>query len=110
MIDNLADVYGIELGYWSRLQLFKSTLVNMAAAGASELAIDASMDLMSMDLAGKLSARAGQGIGVGILTARLGLKQCLCCVQCLACRACGEIVGNSQANCVKSSRADSKIT
>ncbi|WP_114767080.1 YcjF family protein [Vibrio rhodolitus] len=74
MIDNLADVYGIELGYWSRLQLFKSTLVNMAAAGASELAIDAGMDLMSMDLAGKLSARAGQGIGVGILTARLGLK------------------------------------
>lgn len=74
MIDSLADVYGIELGYWSRLQLFKSTLVNMAAAGASELAIDASMDLLSMDLAGKLSARAGQGLGVGILTARLGIK------------------------------------
>ena len=74
MIDSLADVYGIELGYWSRLQLFKCTLVNMAAAGASELAIDAGMDLLSMDLAGKLSARAGQGIGVGILTARLGVK------------------------------------
>ncbi|WP_194435517.1 YcjF family protein [Vibrio fluminensis] len=74
MINNLADVYGIELGYWSRLQLFKSTLINMAAAGASELAVDASMDLMSMDLAGKVSARAGQGIGVGILTARLGIK------------------------------------
>ncbi|MGF1909870.1 YcjF family protein [Vibrio kasasachensis] len=74
MVDNLAQVYGIELGYWSRLKLFKCTLVNMAAAGASELAIDAGMDLMSMDLAGKLSARAGQGIGVGILTARLGIK------------------------------------
>lgn len=74
MIDQLATVYGVELGYWSRLQLFKSTLVNMAAAGASELAIDASMDLMSMDLASKVSARAGQGIGVGVLTARLGLK------------------------------------
>lgn len=74
MVDNLAEIYGVELGYWSRLQLFKSTLVNMAAAGASELAIDASIDLMSMDLAGKVSARAGQGLGVGILTARLGLK------------------------------------
>lgn len=74
MIDSLAEVYGIELGYWSRLQLFKCTLVNMAAAGASEVAIDASMDLLSMDLAGKLSARAGQGLGVGILTARLGIK------------------------------------
>lgn len=74
MIDKLADVYGVELGYWSRLKLFKLVLVNMAAAGASELAIDASMDLVSMDLAGKVSARAGQGLGVGILTARLGLK------------------------------------
>ncbi|ADT86949.1 TIGR01620 family protein [Vibrio sp. Vb2880] len=74
MIDQLADLYGVELGYWSRLKLFKAVLVNMAAAGASELAIDASMDLLSMDLAGKISARAGQGLGVGILTARLGLK------------------------------------
>ncbi|MBD0785532.1 TIGR01620 family protein [Vibrio sp. Y2-5] len=74
MIDQLAQLYGVELGYWSRLKLFKSVLVNMAAAGASELVIDASMDLLSMDLAGKVSARAGQGIGVGILTARLGLK------------------------------------
>ncbi|WP_217510472.1 YcjF family protein [Vibrio metschnikovii] len=74
MIDRLANVYGIELGYWSRLQLFKAVLVNMAVAGASELAIDASMDLLSMDLTKKLSARAGQGLGVGLLTARLGLK------------------------------------
>ncbi|WP_165311514.1 YcjF family protein [Vibrio ziniensis] len=74
MIDQLAQLYGVELGYWSRLKLFKSVLVNMAAAGASELVIDASIDLLSMDLAGKVSARAGQGIGVGILTARLGLK------------------------------------
>ncbi|MCK6261818.1 YcjF family protein [Vibrio sp. ZSDE26] len=74
MINSLATLYGVELGYWSRLSLFKSVLTNMAAAGASELAIDASMDLLSMDLAGKLSARAGQGIGVGILSARVGLK------------------------------------
>ncbi|MGF1694548.1 YcjF family protein [Vibrio lamellibrachiae] len=74
MIDSLATLYGVELGYWSRVSLFKLVLVNMAAAGASELAIDASMDLLSMDVAGKLSARAGQGIGVGILSARIGIK------------------------------------
>ncbi|MBU5895422.1 DUF697 domain-containing protein, partial [Vibrio cholerae O1] len=28
----------------------------------------------SMDLAGRLSARAGQGVGGGMLTARLGIK------------------------------------
>lgn len=74
MINALCEVYGIELGYWSRIRLLRLVFVNMAAAGASELAIDASMDMMSMDLAGKLSVRAGQGLGIGILTARLGLK------------------------------------
>lgn len=74
MIDALADIYGVELGYWSRLKLFKLVLINMAAIGASDLVIDASMDLVSMDLARRVSARAGQGIGIGILTARLGIK------------------------------------
>ncbi|NAW57552.1 MULTISPECIES: YcjF family protein [unclassified Vibrio] len=74
MIDKLAEIYGVELGYWSRIKLLKAVFINMAAAGASELAVDAGMDLLSMDLAGRLSARAGQGLGVGILTARLGLK------------------------------------
>lgn len=74
MVDQLAKVYGVELGYWSRIKLFKAVLLNMALAGVSELAVDASVDLFSMDLAGRLSARAGQGVGVGILTARLGIK------------------------------------
>ena len=74
MLDQLAQVYGVELGYWARIRLLKLVFVNMALAGASELAIDAGMDLLSVDLAGRLSARAGQGLGVGILTARLGLK------------------------------------
>ncbi len=74
MINQLAKEYGVALGYWSRLKLFKSVLVNMAFVGVSEVAMHAGMDLMSMDLAAKLSARAGQGLGVGILTARLGLK------------------------------------
>jgi putative membrane protein len=46
----------------------------MAATGATELVADASMDLLSMDLDGKVSARAAQGIGVGLLTARLGIR------------------------------------
>jgi len=74
LIDQLADVYGVELGYWSRLKLFKLVLINMAAAGATELATEASMDLLSMDLAGKVSTRVAQGFGVGILTARLGIR------------------------------------
>ncbi|MGF1750379.1 MULTISPECIES: YcjF family protein [Vibrio] len=74
MIDKLSEVYGVELGYWSRLKLFKLVLVNIALAGATELAIESSADILSLNLAEKLSARAGQGLGVGLITARLGLK------------------------------------
>ncbi|MGR5286490.1 YcjF family protein [Vibrio maritimus] len=74
MIDKISEIYGVELGYWSRLKLFKLVLVNIAIAGASELAIESSADILSMNLAEKLSARAGQGLGVGLVTARLGLK------------------------------------
>ncbi|USD66441.1 TIGR01620 family protein [Vibrio sp. SCSIO 43136] len=74
LVNDLANLYGVELGYWSRIRLLKLVFVNMAAAGATELVADASMDLLSMDLAGKLSTRAAQGLGVGLLTARLGLK------------------------------------
>ncbi len=74
LIDQLATLYGVELGYWSRLKLLKLVLLNMAAAGATELVADASMDLLSMDIAGKVSTRAAQGIGVGLLSARLGIR------------------------------------
>ncbi|MGC3874013.1 TIGR01620 family protein [Halomonas sp. GXIMD04776] len=74
MLDRIAALYGLELGYASRLRLFRNVLSNMAFAGASEMAADASMDLFSMNVAGKLSTRAGQGLGVGLLSARLGLR------------------------------------
>ncbi|QJQ95771.1 MULTISPECIES: YcjF family protein [Halomonadaceae] len=74
LIDRLARLYGLELGYASRLRLFRAVLYNMAFAGASEMASEASMELLSMNLAGRLSARAGQGMGVGLLSARLGLR------------------------------------
>ncbi|MBD1574006.1 TIGR01620 family protein [Vibrio sp. S17_S38] len=74
LINELGKVYGVELGYFSRLRLVKLVFINMAAAGASELVVDASMHALSIDIAGKLSARAAQGIGVGLLTARLGIK------------------------------------
>ena len=74
MIDDLSVIYGVSLGYWARIRLFKSVLKNMAFAGATELAIDSGMDMLSTSLASKLSARAGQGIGVGILNARLGVQ------------------------------------
>ncbi|MGY4677571.1 TIGR01620 family protein [Pasteurella sp. P03HT] len=74
LVNQIAQVYGIELGYWSRLRLLRMVLLNMAFAGATEIVQDVGMDWLSQDLTAKLSARAAQGIGVGLLTARLGIK------------------------------------
>ncbi|WP_114193790.1 YcjF family protein [Edaphovirga cremea] len=74
LVNRIAMLYGIELGYFSRLRLFRLVLLNIAFAGASELVREVGMDWMSQDLAARLSARAAQGIGAGLLTARLGIK------------------------------------
>ncbi|WP_215846742.1 YcjF family protein [Candidatus Pantoea bituminis] len=74
LVNRIAAIYGIELGYFSRIRLFRLVLLNMAFAGASELVREVGMDWVSQDIAAKLSARAAQGIGAGLLTARLGIK------------------------------------
>ncbi|TCP92160.1 putative membrane protein [Cricetibacter osteomyelitidis] len=74
LINQLAKLYGIELGYFSRIRLLRMVLLNIAFAGATELVHDFGMDWLSQDLTAKLSARAAQGIGIGLLTARLGIK------------------------------------
>lgn len=74
LINNIAKIYGIELGYISRLRLLRMVLLNVAFAGATELVQEIGLEWLSQDLTAKLSARAAQGIGVGLLTARLGIK------------------------------------
>lgn len=74
MINEIASLYGLKLSYWSRIKLLKQVFINMVYAGATELIADIGTDLLSADLLGKLSARLAQGLGAGMLTARLGLK------------------------------------
>lgn len=74
LINHIASLYGIELGYFSRIRLFRMVLVNIAFAGASEFVADAGLDWMSQDITARLSTRAAQGLGAGLLTARLGIK------------------------------------
>ncbi|EXI62974.1 membrane protein [Mannheimia granulomatis] len=74
LVNKITRAYGMELGYISRLKLFRMVLSNMVFAGATEIATDVGMDFFSQNLTAKLSLRAAQGIGVGLLTARLGIK------------------------------------
>ncbi|WP_299572102.1 TIGR01620 family protein [uncultured Shewanella sp.] len=74
MINAIAEVYGIELGYWSRIKLIKSIVVNIVYAGTTEVVTDLGTQLLSVEMTGKLSARLAQGLGGGLLTARLGYQ------------------------------------
>lgn len=74
LVNKIAALYGLKLSYWSRVKLIKQVIINMAYAGASELVADFGADLLGAELLGKLSARMAQGLGAGMLTARLGLK------------------------------------
>jgi len=79
MIEKVAGLYGLKIGYWSRIKLIKQVFVNMAYAGASELVIDLGADLVGAELLGKLSARMAQGLGAGMLTSRLGIQTIKLC-------------------------------
>lgn len=74
LVNQITRAYGMELGYFSRLKLFKMVLTNMAFAGASEIATDIGSEFFTQNLTAKFSMRAAQGIGAGLLTARLGMK------------------------------------
>lgn len=74
LVNQITRAYGMELGYISRLRLFKMVLMNMAFAGATEIATDLGADFFTQNLTAKFSMRTAQCIGVGLLTARLGLK------------------------------------
>ncbi len=79
MLERIAGLYGLRLGYASRLQLFRSLLLNMALTGAAELASDAGADLLALGVAGRLSTRLAQGLGAGLITARLGFRAMALC-------------------------------
>lgn len=74
LVNKITRAYGMELGYFSRLKLFRMVLTNMVFAGATEIATDLGTEFFTQNLTAKLSMRAAQGIGVGLLTARLGIK------------------------------------
>ncbi|QLE84992.1 TIGR01620 family protein [Shewanella sp. Scap07] len=79
MIYDIARSYGITLGYWSRIKLIRAVIVNIIYAGTSEIVTDIGTQLLSVEMTGKLSARLAQGMGGGILTARLGYQAMALC-------------------------------
>lgn len=74
MLQQIADCYGIQLGYWARIKLMKKAFKLMVFAGATEVLIEAGGHALGASFSAKLSAQLAQGVGAGVLVSRLGLQ------------------------------------
>ncbi|MCW8885899.1 MAG: TIGR01620 family protein [Motiliproteus sp.] len=79
MLNSIADCYGIAPGIAGQWRLLRQVLHNLAFVGLSELAIDNSGTLLTGSVTGQLTARIGQGLGAGLVTARIGLEAVKLC-------------------------------
>jgi putative membrane protein len=74
MLNDIGQLYGMPNSPFSRFKVLKRVLRNMMLVGAQELVMDAAFESMSVSLGSKLSARAAQGLGAGLISMRIGLK------------------------------------
>lgn len=72
MMQTVAVCFGLPIGQLGRWRLARHVLRNIALAGGTEMAIGALSDSLLSGLLEKLAARIGQGIGIGLYSARLG--------------------------------------
>ncbi|WP_226647559.1 TIGR01620 family protein [Microbulbifer variabilis] len=80
MIDDVAQIYGVQPSIVVRWRLFKKVLALVAYSGASEYAISEMWpDLVGDSLVGTVSARLGQGVGASLFMARIGLAAMQSC-------------------------------
>lgn len=74
MLNQISEAYGVRLGYWGRISLIRRIFHTMLYAGAAEIISDAGNYALGAGVTGKLSTRVAQGMGAGVLSARIGLK------------------------------------
>ncbi|MBL4630825.1 MAG: TIGR01620 family protein [Paraglaciecola sp.] len=74
MMNQVSEIYGLHLGYWAKVKLIRTIFHTMLYAGAAEILSDAGNYALSAGITGKISTRVAQGMGAGVLTARIGLK------------------------------------
>ncbi len=79
MLREITEIYGISPGAATQWSLLRKVLHNIAFAGLSEMTIHAGSHLLGSSLTSTVSARAGQGIGAGLFTARSGLQAIRLC-------------------------------
>lgn len=72
LMRRIARCYGLPVSQLSSWRLARHVLRNIALAGGTEVAIGALGDSLLSGVLEKVAARVGQGVGVGLYSARLG--------------------------------------
>ncbi|OUR87186.1 hypothetical protein A9Q81_26055 [Gammaproteobacteria bacterium 42_54_T18] len=74
LVDEIAQVYGMRPSLANRYTLIKSVINQLALIGVSEIILDQTMEEIGVStLSGIAGVRAGQAIGAGVYTAKIGV-------------------------------------
>ncbi|NRG17996.1 TIGR01620 family protein [Rhizobiales bacterium] len=73
LIRRLSDLYGGRPGFLGFLRLFRKVVMHLAVTGGMAAGDSLVSQLLGHGLAAKLSARLGEGVVNGLLTARIGI-------------------------------------
>lgn len=79
MLDEICQIYGVRPSLPARAHLLRLILEQMTLAGATELLSDQLADFTSNRLLGVVSSQVASGVGVGIYSARIGLRAMALC-------------------------------
>ena len=79
MLQEVSRIYGCPQTTLGRIGLTKQVMTNMMLAGASDMLADAGAELLGKSLTATVSTKVAQGIGVGLLIARMGIQTMALC-------------------------------
>lgn len=79
MLYQVVEIYGYGSGYWVRIQLIKRIFKQSLIAGASEIVSELGSYALGANVLASVSSKVAQGVGIGTLTARLGIKMMHVC-------------------------------
>ena len=79
MIREIAEVYGMAPGWFQTAKLLRRAIAQVVVAGGMEAGDGLLQSLFGSSVAGKLSAKMGEGLINGLMTARLGVATAELC-------------------------------
>ena len=79
MIRDIAELYGAKPGFFGSFKLISTVMQSLIYAGVSEMATDSVAEIVGSSVLSIMSAQIAQGLGSGLLTARVGMYAMQAC-------------------------------